>query len=124
MNIFTQFFSKGIKNPEKLLRETETNLLRKEAKIGGTLFGDVMRGSKREFFCLDESTWVWFEQWTDNGEIKSKTTKYMVTDKGVVKSVNNAPYESITEKELRHLEKAAKLYAKKVKSELYSGVAA
>ncbi len=29
-------------------------LLLQEAKLGGTLFGDVPAGHRREFFCLDE----------------------------------------------------------------------
>ena len=40
-------------------------LLHYEAKIGGEIFGPVPQGTRREFFCLDERTWVWHEEWTD-----------------------------------------------------------
>jgi hypothetical protein len=45
-------------------------LIRREAKIGGTIFGPVPAGHRREFFCLDEHSWVWHEEWIDKAGIK------------------------------------------------------
>ena len=41
----------------------ERQLIRRESKIGSQLFGQVPSGRSREFFCLDERTWVWSESW-------------------------------------------------------------
>ena len=55
------------------------NILRDCARMGGTLFGPIPEGNRREFFCLDASTWVWHEEWTDsNGMRHARTTRYDV----------------------------------------------
>ena len=51
------------KRPLKTL--TERELLTLESEIGGKLFGPVPAGHRREFFCLDEKTWIWYEEWRD-----------------------------------------------------------
>ena len=105
-------------------REAELyrNLIRREAQIGGQLFGNVTPGGRREFFCLDEHTWVWHEEWTDNsGKRQTKTTRYDVRPDRVVK-VQNGQYQSVTDAELLHLNEAAKAYGQRIRSELYSFV--
>ena len=49
------------KRPLKKLSERE--LLALESEIGSELFGEVPKGHRREFFCLDEKTWMWHEEW-------------------------------------------------------------
>ncbi len=46
-------------NEEDRRIKLERDLLRHEAKIGGELFGPLPQGGRREFFCLDEYTWIW-----------------------------------------------------------------
>jgi hypothetical protein len=95
------------------------SLLRHEARIGGQLFGDVPTGRRREFFCLDEHTWVWHEEWTDqNGQQKSLMTRYDVRPDGVLKS-QNGHYQKIDRDEAMNLLRAARLYNEKVVRELY-----
>lgn len=99
------------------------NLIRHEAKIGGQLFGPVADGGRREFFCLDQHTWVWHEEWTDQvGQHQTKTTRYDVRPSGIVKS-QNGHYQQLTIHEAEHLRDAVRLYSQRIKSELYSFVA-
>jgi hypothetical protein len=103
--------------------ELYRNLIRHEAKIGGTLFGPVPEGGRREFFCLDARTWVWHEEWTDeNGQPRSKTTRYDVRPNGILKAQDGNRYQYVTSDEARHLRDAAQLYRQRVKNEIYSQV--
>lgn len=103
--------------------ELYRNLIRHEAKIGGTLFGPVPEGGRREFFCLDARTWVWHEEWTDeNGQSRSKTTRYDVRPNGILKAQDGNRYQYVTSDEARHLRDAAQLYRQRVKNEIYSQV--
>jgi hypothetical protein len=103
--------------------ERYRDLIRKEAKIGGELFGPVPMGSRREFFCLDTHTWVWHEEWTDpSGQRLTKTTRYDVRPSGVVKSQNGS-YEQLSLQEAMNLRDAIEAYGRRVKTELYPSVA-
>jgi hypothetical protein len=107
-------------------RETERqaelyrNLIRHEAKIGGQLFGPVPKGGRREFFCLDEHTWVWHEEWVDGqGQHRSRTTRYDIRPTGILKAQDGTHYQYVSEDEAVHLFEAAKQYEKRVNQELY-----
>jgi hypothetical protein len=98
-------------------------LIRKEAVIGGKLFGPVPKNGRREFFCLDERTWVWHEEWTDtSGQRHVLTTRYDVRPDGVVKTQNSGHYIKVSLSEARHLLEAAKLYKQRVQTELYAHI--
>ncbi len=97
------------------------NLMRHEARIGGTVFGAVPKDRRREFFCLDEHTWVWHEEWTDkNGQHQVVTTRYDVRPSGIVKSQNGSHYQSVNADEAKRLFKAAQLYKQKINQEIYN----
>lgn len=99
------------------------NLIRTEAKIGGQLFGSVPDGHRREFFCLDERTWVWHEEWLDSsGTRRSKTTRYDVRPDGVLKAQDGQPYQMVSIDETRNLYHAAALYEQRVGNQLYNFV--
>lgn len=103
---------------ETVMRE----MIRKEAQIGGQLFGPVQPGGRREFFCLDEHTWVWHEEWIDqNGQRQIATTRYEARHDRVVK-VQDGTYKDLNQQEAQHLYKAIKQYQQRVKNELYSFV--
>lgn len=96
------------------------NLIRREAVIGGQLFGPIPKNGRREFFCLDEHTWVWHEEWTDNaGKHHAVTTRYDFRPHGVFKAQDGQPYRPLTKEEAQHLHQAIKLYTKRVKLEVY-----
>lgn len=99
------------------------DLLRHEARIGGELFGPIPKGGRREFFCLDEHTWVWHEEWKDKkGSRQVRTTRYDVRDTGIVKVQDGQHYQKVTKAEAEKLYKAAKLYQKRVNNEIYKAV--
>ncbi len=108
--------------------DTETNkrtaiyrsLMRREAEIGGTLFGPVPKGGRREFFCLDETTWIWHEEWTGVGGQKNiRNTRYDFRPTGILKAQNGQGYQMVSLEEARHLETAIKTYIARVKKEIY-----
>lgn len=94
-------------------------IIRYEGRIGGQLFGPVPPKVHREFFCLDERTWVWHEEWSDKlGRRKSVTTRYEVRPNGIFKTQGNAAYRRLSDEELLNFYNAVKLYGKKVIPEL------
>lgn len=100
------------------------DLIRREAAIGGKLFGPVPKGGRREFFCLDEHTWVWHEEWVDeNKQHHTVTTRYDVRPHGIFKAQDGQPYRPLTPQEAKHLYKAVKLYEKAVEKEVFNDVA-
>jgi len=104
--------------------ELYREIIRNEAKVGGKLFGPVATGGRREFFCLNESTWVWHEEWTDhNGQRQTMTTRYDVRPNGVLKAQNNQTYQYVTLEEAKRLYHAVSVYNQRVDAELY-GLAA
>jgi len=108
---------------EERRAELYRNLIRHEAKIGGQLFGPVPKGHRREFFCLDRHTWVWHEEWTDNGgNNRSKTTRYDIRPNGILKAQDGRHYQQVSPEEARNLYSAAKIYKQRVQSEIYNFV--
>lgn len=99
--------------------EAYRNLIRKEAKLGGSLFGPTPAGHKREFFCLDKHTWVWHEEWVDKlGQNHVRNTRYNVRPTGVIKVQDGHGYQALSPKEALHLRDAIRLYASRI-GELY-----
>lgn len=94
--------------------------IRKEAKMGGELFGPVPEGVRREFFCLDKRTWIWHEEWTDeNGHRRVVTTRYDIRANGVLKAQDGQPYRFVKGEEAKRLYKAARTYVHRARNELY-----
>lgn len=116
-------FRLNVKNSESREAKLYRDLLRHEAKIGGELFGPVAPGGRREFFCLDESTWIWHEEWKDaSGNAQTRTTRYDVRPSGIVKAQDGKHYQNVTKQEAVRLYDAAVLYQKRTTSELYQAV--
>lgn len=110
-------------NQEQRRAELYRNLIRHEAQIGGTLFGPVPNGGKREFFCLDERTWVWHEEWMDeSGQYHSKNIRYDVRPNGILKTQDGGSYQNVSDEEAQHLREAVILYTQKVQNQLYANV--
>lgn len=99
-------------------------LITREAKMGGALFGPIPEGVRREFFCLDERTWVWHEEWTDaKGKRHVVTTRYDVRPNGVLKAQDGQPYRLVDAEEAKHLYKAVRMYAYLARTDLYAQAA-
>lgn len=108
---------KNTKEQDNLKRRADAyrSLIRKESEMGGSLFGPLSGDNRREFFCLDEHTWIWHEEWTDiDGNRKVVTTRYDIRPSGVVKSQGGKGYQSLSPKEAKHLKHAINLYNKRV----------
>lgn len=98
--------------------EIYSALIHHEAKVGGTLFGPIPEGHRREFFCLDQHTWVWHEEWKDDsGDWKAMTTRYDVRPNGILKSQGGASYQHLSTEELTNFYRAVKIYDKQVGGE-------
>jgi hypothetical protein len=111
----------GIESEENRREQLYRDLLRHEAKIGGTLFGPLPSNVHREFFCLDQHTWVWYEKWVDEtGEQHTRTTKYSVRPNGIVKAHDGQHYQRVTDQEALRLLDAARSYQARVNSEIYA----
>lgn len=116
----------GISGQRAQNREAELyrNLIRHEAKIGGNVFGPVPVGHRREFFCLDQHTWVWHEEWTDkNGQQHIRTTRYDVRPDGLLKSQGGS-YQKASNEETIRFKKAVQIYVDRLNAEMYSNAIA
>ncbi len=99
---------------------TEHDLIRREAAIGAQLFGPIPAGHRREFFCLDENTWIWHEEWVDlDGKRHLITTRYEIRGQQVIKAQGSMPYQVVSGAEAEHLLAAVNLYHERVMREVY-----
>ena len=107
--------------PVNFKASTVRDLIRQESKIGAQLFGPVPKGHRREFFCLDEHTWVWYEEWTDPGskQLQSVTTRYEIHQNGIIKVQDGHPYQNVEGQELANLMTAIELYYEQVLRGVY-----
>jgi hypothetical protein len=95
-------------------------LIQRESEIGGQLFGPVPLGHHRQFFNLDSSTWVWYEEWLDNkGKIVRSTTRYEIHENGILKVQEGVPYYYIEGRELNNLVSAMRLYYERITRDIY-----
>lgn len=100
--------------------ELYRNLIRHEARLGGQLFGELPSGGRREFFCLDEHSWVWHEEWSDTaGRQHIQTTRYDFWPGSIVK-LQNGKFGPVGFEEAKHLARAIDLYHKRVRRDLYA----
>ena len=108
------------------VKSAQRHLINQEALIGATLFGEIPAGHTRQFFCLDEHTWVWFEEWFDEklGIMQHMNVHYELQPRGVLKLVNGTPRGYVNGQELQHLLRAIQDYHNRVSKELYSYAAA
>ncbi|HET9411753.1 MAG TPA: hypothetical protein VFO38_02810 [Candidatus Saccharimonadales bacterium] len=98
-----------------LKKVTNRDLIRMESKIGALLFGPIPKGHRREFFCLDEHTWIWYEEWHDaQGKPASITTRYEIQPNGILKVQDGQPYQVVEGEELHNFAMATRLYREQV----------
>lgn len=118
MNIVTRFFSKLFTERSLSMEEIERDLIRRESEIGRNLFGEIPAGTNREFFCLDERTWVWHEKTAT----ETKVTRYVINTTEIIKSVNGGHYVRLSIPEAENLVRAIGLYKERVEQQLYGSV--
>lgn len=100
---------------------TERELIQLESEIGARLFGDVPKGHRREFFCLDEKTWIWYEEWNDpkTNKRQNMTVRYEIHSNGILKVQEGAKYSFIEGEELENFRTATTVYFEQVTREVY-----
>ncbi len=105
-------------------RPTMRELLKREAKIGGQVFGPIQAGNRREFFCLDDHTWVWYEEWVnENGQRQAVTTRYEITKRGILKAQDGTQYQFVQTHEADRLMNAIRSYYQLVSKHVYGVIA-
>ena len=107
------------KRPLKKL--TERELIQLESEVGASLFGTVEKGRRREFFNLDPSTWIWYDESTDQktGQRTGFTIRYEVHEGGILKVQEGARYDFLDGEELENFVMAVQLYYERVQREIY-----
>ncbi len=119
MKLIPKISPRNITTSDQRHAQAYRDLLRMEARMGGELFGAIPAGHRREFFCLDERTWVWHEEWTDGrGKAHAVTTRYDVRPQGILKSQGSNSYQLVQGTELKNLFQAARLYRDNVAQQL------
>ena len=110
---------KPLKRPFQKL--TERELIQLESDIGAQLFGTVPKGHRREFFNLDLSTWIWYDEWSDpiSNQRMNMTIRYEIHENGILKVQEGARYNFIEGQELENFMSAIHLYYERVARELY-----
>ncbi len=101
---------------------TERDLINAESKLGGTLFGPVPKGHRREFFCLDEHTWVWYESITnpETNKTTTLTTRYEIRGNKILKIQDGQPHRYTTLEETKNLTTAISQYYELIKRYIYA----
>ena len=103
-----------------LKRLTERELINLESEIGSKLFGPVASGHRREFFCLDDHTWIWHEEWIDDSrKLQVSTTRYEINEHGVLKVQEGARYSYLDGEELQNFGLSVRLYYEQVTRQVY-----
>lgn len=101
-------------------RLSYSDLISLESSYGGTMFGPVPAGHRREFFKDKENVWIWYEGWTNPaGILEEMVIRYEVRPAGVFKRVGGEKYKKLSGAELDNFRVAARSYLKLMKSKLY-----
>lgn len=101
---------------------TRRKLIEMESAVGGQLFGTVPAGHRREFFCLDDTTWMWYEQWRENGQIKHTTVRYEIQKQGILKVQEGARYSYLEGAEFDNFMNAIRAYGQQVRARVYTPI--
>lgn len=103
-----------------LKRLSERQLIQLESEIGAEIFGVVPQNHRREFFNLDPSTWIWYDEWMDEqNHKKSVTIRYEIHENGILKVREGARYDFIEDAELQNFVAAVNMYYERVCREVY-----
>jgi hypothetical protein len=108
MNILPKILPR---NDTQRAEDAERRLIQFELQFGRKIFGPVPKNHHRDFFCLDEYTWVWHEDWLDEkGNRIVLSTRYILRPDGAIKSQNGKSYQKVDAQEFDNLYKAIKKY--------------
>jgi hypothetical protein len=96
-------------------------LIEIESEIGGQVFGPSRPDEERRFYCLDERTWVYQNNYVDliDGNKKQMVIRYELHPNGVLKVINSKSHSMVQDDEAERLIEAIKLYYKLVMTKVY-----
>ena len=99
----------------------QAKLIKQEAQLGGLLFGKVEKGAQREFFCWDESNWIWYDKWYDQeAQIKEVSIRYKIVGGKIYKQYfNSDKWYRLDAAESQHLFEMIQAYKDYVLTSLY-----
>lgn len=122
MSILGDVINRIIPSTQKSSKLSTRDFIEMESKLGGQVFGPVPDGHRREFFCLDEHTWVWHESTidTETGETSSLTTRYEIRGDRIIKMQDGQPYRYASLGEADNLLNAARSYYSLISSQIYN----
>jgi len=118
MSLLRRLFGKP-SYPQVPYQITTRELIQKEAKVGASLFGFVGPKKRREFFMLDDHTWVWYEEWKDGRGLHRVTTRYEIHGDNVLKIQNDGPAHMVDHDELNNFCQAVEAYHRAVADQVY-----
>ncbi len=99
---------------------TKRELLQLESEIGRKLFGTIPAGHTREFFNLDENTWIWHEDFMGpDGKKQASTIRYELQGDKILKVQEGARYSYLEGQELDNLLLAIQMYYEQVMRDVY-----
>ncbi len=100
---------------------TRRDLIGLESQIGKDVFGPLPANVvRREFFNLDEKTWIWHEEVKNpDGTTQELTTRYEVQPRGILKIQPGPRYSYLDGLELYNFSLATKEYYERVARQLY-----
>ncbi len=101
--------------------ETQQQLLQKEGALGGKIFGELRPDQSRTFFCLNETTWIWSDNWFDRNERRAtnQTVHYQVQKLGVTKITQGISSAFIEGDEFKNFFNAVTIYHRLVRRQVY-----
>lgn len=101
---------------------TKRELISRESHIGRTVFGPVpTHVARREFFNLDEATWMWHEEVKNaDGTTRELTMRYEVQPRGVLKVQPGPRYTYLEGNELHNFTLAVQEYYARVMRQVYA----
>lgn len=99
---------------------TKRDLVDLESQLGVTIFGNRPENGRREFFNVDDKTWIWYEEWTDSeNRLHEITTRYEIRKDKVVKVQPGPRYKELTGQEMINFKAAVEAYHELVLRRIY-----
>lgn len=101
-------------------RPTREDLINAESRLGGSIFGPIPEGHRREFFHDQRNVWIWYEGWyDDSADYHNVTVRYEVYPSGVYKKISAGNYQRLEDGELENFRQATRTYLQLIKQNLY-----
>lgn len=101
-------------------RPTREDLINAESRLGGSIFGPIPEGHRREFFHDQRNVWIWYEGWyDDSSDYHNVTVRYEVYPSGVYKKISAGNYQRLEDGELDNFRQATRTYLQLIKQNLY-----